>query len=235
MSRRPADRGHHQSGFAQPRNDLTREDPRYFELVTRVRETLRRRDYPRHRRRTVSRRVRRYLPAAALFIGVLAAGARGRAFSQTVPATGAERHPPPRSSSIETSSPRRRQHAVRSGRWLRDRQAPLRSRSPSQRHATAARSGCCHSPSRELGPIIAFAPIMKQLFRRADPLSQDDGRRRARLLPIMIKPLSEASRSLIPRHSSSCVPTGERDQHLLRLRIPNSLPFVFTALQGMRR
>jgi NitT/TauT family transport system ATP-binding protein len=30
--------------LAQPRNDLTREDPRYFELVTRVRETLRRRD-----------------------------------------------------------------------------------------------------------------------------------------------------------------------------------------------
>jgi NitT/TauT family transport system ATP-binding protein len=28
----------------QPRNDLTREDPRYFELVTRVREILRRRD-----------------------------------------------------------------------------------------------------------------------------------------------------------------------------------------------
>jgi NitT/TauT family transport system ATP-binding protein len=28
----------------QPRNDLTREDPRYFELVTRVRESLRRRD-----------------------------------------------------------------------------------------------------------------------------------------------------------------------------------------------
>ena len=32
--------------LAQPRNDLTREDPRYFELVTRVRETLRRRDTP---------------------------------------------------------------------------------------------------------------------------------------------------------------------------------------------
>jgi len=32
--------------LAQPRNDLTREDPRYFELVTRVRETLRRRDLP---------------------------------------------------------------------------------------------------------------------------------------------------------------------------------------------
>jgi NitT/TauT family transport system ATP-binding protein len=30
--------------LAQPRNDLTREDPRYFELITRVRETLRRRD-----------------------------------------------------------------------------------------------------------------------------------------------------------------------------------------------
>ncbi len=32
--------------LAQPRNDLTREDPRYFELVTRVREILRRRDTP---------------------------------------------------------------------------------------------------------------------------------------------------------------------------------------------
>jgi NitT/TauT family transport system ATP-binding protein len=30
----------------QPRNDLTREDPRYFDIVTRVRETLRRRDTP---------------------------------------------------------------------------------------------------------------------------------------------------------------------------------------------
>jgi hypothetical protein len=28
----------------QPRNDLTREDARYFDLVTRVRESLRRRD-----------------------------------------------------------------------------------------------------------------------------------------------------------------------------------------------
>jgi NitT/TauT family transport system ATP-binding protein len=32
--------------LAQPRNDLTREDPHYFELITRVRETLRRRDTP---------------------------------------------------------------------------------------------------------------------------------------------------------------------------------------------
>ena len=35
--------------LAQPRSDLTREDPRYYELVTRVRETLRRRDTPQTR------------------------------------------------------------------------------------------------------------------------------------------------------------------------------------------
>ena len=182
----------------------------------------------------MSRRFRRYLPAAALFIGVLAG------WELVVRAFSVKQFLLPAPSAIASALVEHRDElaaaatstlyeavggfaiggtaavavALATARWTAARSALLP-------FAIAANSV----------PIIAFAPIMNNWFGVLNPLSKMMVVAVLVFFPIMINTVrgltlvDPASLELMRSYAASEISI------LLRLRIPNSLPFVFTALK----
>jgi len=182
----------------------------------------------------MSRRLRRYLPAAALFIGVLAG------WELVVRAFSVKQFLLPAPSAIASALVEHRDElaaaatstlyeavggfaiggtaavavALATARWTAARSALLP-------FAIAANSV----------PIIAFAPIMNNWFGVLNPLSKMMVVAVLVFFPIMINTVrgltlvDPASLELMRSYAASEISI------LLRLRIPNSLPFVFTALK----
>jgi NitT/TauT family transport system permease protein len=182
----------------------------------------------------VSRRLRRYLPAAALFIGVLAG------WELVVRAFSVKQFLLPAPSAIASALVEHREElaaaatstlyeavggfaiggtaaiavALATARWTAARSALLP-------FAIAANSV----------PIIAFAPIMNNWFGVLNPLSKMMVVAVLVFFPIMINTVrgltlvDPASLELMRSYAASEISI------LLRLRVPNSLPFVFTALK----
>jgi NitT/TauT family transport system permease protein len=180
------------------------------------------------------RRLRRYLPAAALFIGVLAG------WELVVRAFSVKQFLLPAPSAIASALVEHRDElaaaatstlyeavggfaiggtaaiavALATARWTAARSALLP-------FAIAANSV----------PIIAFAPIMNNWFGVLNPLSKMMVVAVLVFFPIMINTVrgltlvDPASLELMRSYAASEISI------LLRLRIPNSLPFVFTALK----
>ena len=182
----------------------------------------------------MSRRLRQYLPALALFIGVLAG------WELVVRAFSVKQFLLPAPSAIAAALVEHRDElaaaatstlyeavggfaiggtaaiavALATARWTAARSALLP-------FAIAANSV----------PIIAFAPIMNNWFGVLNPLSKMMVVAVLVFFPIMINTVrgltlvDPASLELMRSYAASEISI------LLRLRIPNSLPFVFTALK----
>ena len=242
----------------RPRNDLSREEPRYFELVTEVREALRAgRGAPgagtaSNERlaaeggsadagpmSTARRRLATYLPAILVFVvGV------GLWESADPAARGARLHPARRR---RPSSPR----WSTTGRPGAGRSCRPRWRRCSRRRAASSSVPWPASQWRSLSlagervsdailpvavaanaiPIIAFAPIFNNWFGVLNPLSKMMIAAMLVFFPVMInvtRGLSQVEPSALELMRSYA---ASEWTVLRKVRIPNALPFFLTALK----
>jgi len=182
----------------------------------------------------VSGQIRRYLPAATLFIGVLAG------WELVVRAFSVKQFLLPAPSAIASALLEHRDElAAAAGSTLYEAVGGFAIGSVAAiavalatARWTAARTALMpFAIAANSVPIIAFAPIMNNWFGVLNPLSKMMVVAVLVFFPIMINTVrgltlvDPASLELMRSYAASEIGI------LLRLRIPNSLPFVFTALK----
>ena len=186
------------------------------------------------------RRFRYYLPAVVVFAGTIARLGAGRSQHRParLPAAGAERRSWPRSATTGRTGrwplgKAAARDAVRGARRAGDRDARSGSSSPSltARFATARELLLPLAIGASAVPIIAFAPLMNNWFGVLNPLSKMMIVAVLVFFPVVVNvtrgltQVEPAALELMRSYAAS-------EWTVLRvLRLPNTLPYFFTALK----